>query len=280
MVTGRRDRRNQIARQKGLIHMTDRMFRTELTSAEAPARRSTPWLVGITVAILILIVLGFAAVRLSVDLPSLAAGAVPDDAYDARFVRHPWLTYLHIGPGVLYMLGATLQLAYWFRRRHYPVHRRLGRVLLAAGLLTGAMAVVIGLLFPIGGPAELSATVLFGVWFLVCLVLAFGAIRADDIVRHRRWMIRAFAIGVGVGTIRIWIALFVITGLLDLPAAFGPAFWISFTMHALAAELWLRARPLPPEMITEYKGASSERPRRANDLRAPVDARHTHHPKN
>lgn len=237
--------------------MTDRMFRTELMPAEAPSRRRTPWLVGITVTILILIVLGFVAVRLSVDVPSIAAGTVPDDAYDARFVRHPWLTYLHIGPGVLYMVGAILQLAYWFRRRHYAVHRRLGRILLGAGLLTGAMAVMIGLLFPIGGPGEMSATVLFGVWFFVCLVLAFRGIRADDIVRHRRWMIRAFAIGVGVGTIRIWIALFVITGLLDVPAAFGPAFWISFIMHALAAELWLRARPLPPEMITESTGASS-----------------------
>jgi hypothetical protein len=111
-VTGKRDRRDQIAQQKGLIDMTDRMFRTELVSAEAPARRQrTPWLVGITVAILILIVFGSVAVRLSVDVPSIAAGTVPDDAYDARFVRHPWLTYLHIGPGVLYMVGATLQLA-------------------------------------------------------------------------------------------------------------------------------------------------------------------------
>jgi hypothetical protein len=68
--------------------MTDRMFRTELVSAEAPARRRTLWLVGITVTILILIVLGFVAVRLSVDVPSITAGTVPDDAYDARFVRH------------------------------------------------------------------------------------------------------------------------------------------------------------------------------------------------
>jgi hypothetical protein len=92
--------------------------------------------------------LGFVALRLSVDVPSLVTGTVPDEAYDARFVRHPWLTYLHIGPGVLYLIGAPLQLAYWFRRRHYAVHRRLGRILLGAGLLTGAMAVVIGLLSP------------------------------------------------------------------------------------------------------------------------------------
>jgi hypothetical protein len=235
--------------------MTDRTILSELTSADRSSRRRTPWLVGITVAILILIVLGFAAIRLSVDVLSLTAGTLPDDPYDARFVRHPWLTYLHIGPGVLYLVGATLQLAYWFRRRHYSVHRRLGRILLGAGLLTGASAVVIGLLFPFGGRAEMSATVPLGAWFGVCLVLAFRAIRVDDIVRHRRWMTRAFAIGIGVGTIRIWIALFQVTGLLTFPAAFGPAFWISFTLHALAAELWLRARPQPPETLTQIQTA-------------------------
>jgi len=220
---------------------------------EPPAlkRRRMPWLVGITVAILILIVLGFAAARLLVDVPSLIAGTLPDDEYDARFVRHPWLTYLHIVPGVIYMVGATLQLAFWFRHRHYTFHRRMGRLLLAAGLLSGVFALALGSVFPFGGPAEMSATVLFGIWFLLCLTLAFRSIRADDMVHHRRWMIRAFAIGVAVGTIRIWIALFQITGVLDFQGSFGPAFWISFTLHALVAELWLRARPLPPETTAE-----------------------------
>jgi uncharacterized membrane protein len=177
-------------------------------------------LVGIAVAILILIVLGFAIGRLIVDVPSLATGTLPDDQYAARFVRHPWLTYLHIVPGALYLVGATLQLAYWFRRCHYTFHRRLGRILLPAGLMTGLFAVALGLAFPFGGLAELSATVLFGAWFIGCLLLAFRAVRAGDIVQHRRWMIRAFAIGVAVGTIRIWIAVFQISGLLGLPAAF------------------------------------------------------------
>ena len=216
-----------------------------MSSVETITRRRTPWLAGI--AILILIVLGSTVRRLSTDVPNLVAGTMPDEAYAARFVQHPWLTYVHILPGVLYLVGATIQLAYWFRSRHYTVHRRMGRILLGAGVVTGVTAVAIGLLFPFGGPAQASATVVFGIWFLVCLTFAFRAIRADDMVRHRRWMIRAFAIGVGVGTIRIWLGLFQATGLLDFSDSFGPAFWISFTLHALAAELWLRARPLPPE---------------------------------
>lgn len=237
--------------RKGVAEMPPR------TSVEPPVRRRTPWLVGITVAILILIVLAFVVRRLMVDVPILVAGALPEDAYDARFVRHPWETYLHIAPGVIYLVGATLQLSYWFRRRHYAFHRRLGRILLAAGLVTGIFALALGLVSPFGGFAETSATVLFGAWFVVCLVLAFRAIRADDIIQHRRWMIRSFAIGVAVGTIRIWIAIFQISGLLDLQGAFGPAFWISFTLHALVAELWLRARPSPPEITAAAVAATS-----------------------
>jgi uncharacterized membrane protein YozB (DUF420 family) len=60
---------------------------------------------------------------------------------------------------------------------------------------------------------EASAAVVFGLWFLTCLVLAVRAIRRDDIVHHRRWMIRAFAIGIGIGTTRIWLGLFEVTGL-------------------------------------------------------------------
>jgi uncharacterized membrane protein len=218
-----------------------------MSSVETLSRHRTPWLVGIGVAIPILIILGFIVRRLLVDVPSLATGTVPEDEYHARFVRHPWLTYVHIMLGLLYMVGATLQLAYWFRSRHYTVHRRIGRILLSAGLVTGVTSIVMGLWFPFGGLAELSAVVLFSVWFLVCLMLAFRAIRADDMVRHRRWMIRAFAIGIGVGTIRIWTGLFVVGGLLELPAAIGASFWIALSLHALVAELWLHTRPLPPE---------------------------------
>ena len=199
--------------------------------------------VGTVLALLIAIVLAFFAIRLSVDVPNLAAGTVPEDAYDQRFVEHPWLAYLHIVPGVLYLIGAPLQLSRRFRTRHYPVHRRLGRVLVSMALLSGVFAIAFGVPFAFGGPGEAAATLVFGVWFLACLVLAFRAIRSDEVARHRRWMIRAFAIGVGVGTIRIWIGLFQATGLLSFRDSFPVAFWISFALHVAAAEWWLRRTP-------------------------------------
>jgi uncharacterized membrane protein len=213
--------------------------------------------VQITAVLLIAIVIGFFVKRLIIDAPHLAAGTLPPEVYDRRYVAQPWLAYVHIVPGVLYLLLAPLQLAYRFRSRHYTVHRRLGRVLASAAMISGVFALIFGSLFSFGGLSESSATVVFGLWFLACLVLAVRAIRRDDIVHHRRWMIRAFAIALGVGTIRIWIGVFQASGLLDFPSSFGPAFWIAFSLHVVAAELWLRAFPNPPE-IARASGLPAE----------------------
>ena len=123
-------------------------------------------------------------------------------------------------------------------------------------MLSGVFALIFGGLFSFGGPSEASASVVFSVWLVVAVVLAVRAIRRGDIVQHRRWMIRAFAIGAGVGTVRIWIGLIEGFGLLDFQAAMGLAFWIGFTLHALAAEVWLRAFPNPPEMAEPGKPES------------------------
>jgi len=218
--------------------------------------------VQIAVVLLLLIVIFSVVKRFVIDMPNLAAGTLPEDEFDHRYVQQPWLAYLHLTPGVLYLLGAPLQLSYRFRSRHYTFHRRLGRVLVGAAMISGVFALIFGGRFSYGGLPEASAAVVFGLWFLTCLVLAVRAIRRDDIVHHRRWMIRAFAIGIGIATTRIWLQVLPATGLLDFASSFGPAFWISFSLHVVAAELWLRAFPNPPELAHESQGSTSA-PRRA-----------------
>jgi uncharacterized membrane protein len=213
--------------------------RTASTTPTAPARPGLRALQG-AIVVLIAIVFASAVMRLLVDVPHLLDGTFPEEDYDRRYVQHPWLAYVHIAPGIVYLLGAPVQLAYRIRSRHYPFHRRLGRVLLTAGLISGAFAIALGYVMPFAGTSEAIASYVFGSWFLACLLLAFRAIRRDDVVNHRRWMIRAFAMGVGVGTIRIWLALFAATGLFEFQDGFDVAFWLAFPIHAVVAELWIR----------------------------------------
>lgn len=198
----------------------------------------------IFVGVLIGIVLTSYVLRIVTDAPFLLTATDPEpEDFEARYVAHPWLAYLHMTPGVLYLLGAPLQLSERFRTKHYTVHRRLGRVLVAAALLSGIFALVFGIRFPWGGEPETVATAVFGCWFLACLLLAFRAIRRGKVSIHRRWMIRAFAVGVAVGTIRIWLGLLFGSGLLDFQDSFGVAFWIGLSLHVLAGEWWVRTTP-------------------------------------
>jgi hypothetical protein len=197
-----------------------------------------------TVALLIAVVLTFAVLRVAEDAPFLVSGDMPvPDSFEARYVGHPWLAYFHIAPGVLYLLGAPMQLSRRFRERHLGVHRRLGRAVLVLGVTSGVFALAFGVPFSYGGAWQSLAAAVFGSWFLVTLLLAYRAIRARRVRDHRRWMIRAFATGLGVGTIRIWIGLFTAVGVEPLQSAFAPAFWLGLSMHVVAAELYLRWRP-------------------------------------
>jgi uncharacterized membrane protein YozB (DUF420 family) len=193
---------------------------------------------------LIAVVLVFAVIRVITDSENLANGVIPEEAeFDRRYAQYPILAYAHIIPGVVYLVLAPFQVSRRFRNRHLDLHRKMGRVLVPTGILSGVMGVIFGFFFSFGGFAEASASVVFGTWFTLALALAYSYIRAGDTVRHRRWMIRAFAIGLGVGTIRIWVGLFQGFGLLDEVTSFGVAFWLSWTLHVIAAEVWLWRRP-------------------------------------
>jgi len=165
-------------------------------------------------------------------------------ALDDIFARYPVLTLIHIIPGVLFMLLGPLQFSATIRARHLQWHRWSGRVYLLCSLIIGVSALVMSVGMPaIGGLTQAVATTLFALLFLFALGKAYWHVRHREIAQHREWMIRAFAIGLAVATIRPIIGLFFATSRLSglTPEMFfGIAFWIGFVLHFLAAEAWIR----------------------------------------
>jgi len=240
--------------------MEPQSFRTALIRhAERRCRVGDRQLVASTivaVGVLLAVVFSFVLVRFVTDWPHLRAATIPEQDFAKRYVESPWIPYLHIGFGLAYLAGAPLQLMRRVRIRSYVRHRILGRVLVGCGLLSGGLAFVFAVLSPWGGSLELTATFVFGTWFILCLVRAFRAIRTDNVREHRRWMIRAFAVGLGIGSLRIWVGIF--TGILLLwpgvddppvpdPVAFGVSFWLGFLCHVVVGEWWLRRFVGPPD---------------------------------
>jgi uncharacterized membrane protein len=169
---------------------------SQKTKARANAG-SAKWLIAALI-LLSAIPLAAGAFRLS----ELAGGAAITPA-NARFFAAPLPVVLHILSAGVYALLGAFQFAPRFRRRRPGWHRAAGRLLVACGLLVGLSGLWMTLFYPgANGTSELlyALRLLFGSAMVGSIVLGFAAIRRGDVKRHRAWMMRGYAIGLGAGT--------------------------------------------------------------------------------
>lgn len=217
------------------------------------ANQRTPRFIWVGVIFLTLIAVAAATRRTLVLLwPGQFSGGTsnPAAALDAGFARHMALTLVHILPGALFLVLASLQFVQRIRERHLQVHRWMGRILLVDGLIVGVTALVMSFKMNIGGPNETAATTLFAIVFLICLTKAYWHIRHKEVARHREWMIRAYAVALGVATTRPIVGMFFAFRRLTPHEFFGIAFWLGFTITLLLAEAWID--------YTRYRGSEGE----------------------
>ena len=196
-------------------------------------RQSMVWLLGVVVGFLVLIGVG-ASVAHYLQEP-----------YNPGFLEFPTIVAVHVVLGGLYLTLAPFQFVRRIRSRHLRYHRRVGRLLVAIGLVVGATALFMGLVIPFSGWGERVIIGLFGTLFLVALVKAFVHVRAGRVALHREWMIRAFAIALSIATIRlIYIpALLIVADPTDAQNAvlWDTSFAVAFVVNTSVAELWIRA---------------------------------------
>ena len=122
---------------------------------------------------------------------------------DWRFAATPVPVVIHIVTAVSYALLGAFQFSARIRRRHPGWHRRAGRLLVALGLAAAVSALWMTLALPRkAGTGDLLFTfrLVFAAGMGASIVLGLAAIRNRDIARHRAWMTRAYALGLGAGT--------------------------------------------------------------------------------
>ena len=154
----------------------------------------------------------------------------------------------HIAGEQLFLALALLQFSPWVRARWIKVHRWSGRLLIAAAVVATVPTYYFGVMQPYGGSWEAVAIVLFAVMFLGFLTVAYLAIRRGDVTHHREWMIRAFAVALGISTVRVvgFVFDFVLTPAgLRPPVIFVLSIWTGWFITVAAAELWIRKTHVP-----------------------------------
>lgn len=128
-------------------------------------------------------------------------GGGPVTPENARFFADPVPVVLHIVGAVPYCLLGALQFAPGLRRRRW--HRLSGRLLVPLGLVAALSGLWMALFYPLNEGEDVSLTLVrlvFGGVMAAAILLGFAAVRRRDFARHRAWMIRGYAIGIGAGT--------------------------------------------------------------------------------
>jgi uncharacterized membrane protein len=145
---------------------------------------------------------------------------------------------------MLFMVLGPLQFVSGLRRRYPQVHRWCGRIFLTASAIVGVSGLTLAYGKTIGGVDEKAAIVLFGSLFLIALTKALWHALRREFAQHREWMIRGYAIGLAVATIRPIMGMFFAAAVLrghrpEPHEFFGTAFWVGFTLQTIAAEIWI-----------------------------------------
>ena len=168
--------------------------------ATQPGRSKTgmgQWLIALLLALL-------SAIPIAVGIyvvVELAAGHIRPETI--RHLALPLPVVLHVASAAIYATLGALQFVSAFRRRFPGWHRAVGRLLLVCGLIAGLSALWMTLFYthlPDTNDLLVAIRIAFSSAMIAFITLGFLAILRRDIPRHRTWMMRAYAVGLGAGT--------------------------------------------------------------------------------
>ncbi len=149
---------------------------------------------------------------------------------------------LHVLSGSICLLSSLPLLSGRLLRRIPSLHRVCGRIY-AASVLLVLCPTGIHLAFSAkGGAAGQGGFLLLGIATFITTLLGVTAIAGRDLLRHRRWMTRSFALVATAVTFRIHHIVFFHAGLPD-EVNYLASLWLSILGNAAVAEWILHRRP-------------------------------------
>jgi uncharacterized membrane protein len=147
-----------------------------------------------------------------VQVVQIPSGTYPEDS--VRLAIAPIAWFAHVLAGAAFGITGPVQFVRALRHRFGALHRVTGRIFVVSGATLGLSGLsLLAQVTSVRTPLADIARGVFGLALLVALALAMAAIRDRDILRHRTWMIRAYAIGMGLGAVGlVFFPIYIVTG--------------------------------------------------------------------
>lgn len=153
----------------------------------------------------------------------------------ANFLAHPVGIYTHIFASIVALTLGPLQFSSHLRQKNTNLHRWLGRIYLAVGVLVGGLSGLYMSRFAYGGLiAQLGFGTLALLWLYTGL-RAYLAIRQGAIADHRKWMIRNFSLTFAAVMLRLYLPAGMAAGI-EFSLAYSIIAWLCWMPNLVFAE--------------------------------------------
>jgi len=153
----------------------------------------------------------------------------------ATFDTHRTATYAHVFASAVALALGPFQFSERLRTRRPALHRWSGRLYLGLGVLVGGLAGLFMAAHAFGGIAARLGFACLAVGWLYTGLRAYLAIRARNIVSHRRWMVRNFALTFAAVTLRLWLPASMASGI-AFELVYPVIAWLCWVPNLLVAE--------------------------------------------
>lgn len=162
------------------------------------------------------------------------------DEQIVNFKEHFWLTQVHVLSALIFMLLAPFQFSSSFRANHLGIHKIMGKAFVLTTCISAFSGVGMGIFVPFGGVPEVMFVFLLAPIQLYCVYQALYHIKKREIARHREWMIRVFASGSGVVTMRAMDAILFYSTDINARTIFWVTLYLGVIVNLMVAEYWIR----------------------------------------
>lgn len=156
------------------------------------------------------------------------------------FASLPAAVSAHLAAGIVAIVLGAIQVNSRLRARYLSFHRWAGRVYVIAVLVGGAAGFALAL-HSFGGLVTHFGFGLMAVFWVGTTLNAYRHIRGGNVVAHRAWMLRSYALTLAAVTLRFYIPMSQVAGI-DFEAAYQAISWLCWVPNILIVEWFVLAR--------------------------------------
>ncbi|MEO7982507.1 MAG: DUF2306 domain-containing protein [Bacteroidota bacterium] len=154
-----------------------------------------------------------------------------------------WRTafYIHVFSSILTLMAGFTQFSSFILREQKVLHRLIGKIYIIAVLFINFPSGMILAFYANGHlPSKIAFVILDSLWFWFT-IKAFLEIRRGNVVSHKRFMIRSYALTFSAITLRTWKMILSNSFVIDPVTLYMIDAWMGFVPNLLLAE-WLIRR--------------------------------------